>query len=143
MIKFVDTGDGFIFAYPLWVGLVVVVGLVMGWYAARGKEMAWRNRLTLGVGAVGFAVAGLYFVTYKAVITPESGRVFGFPLKNDTIYWTDASGVTIEARAGKGGPNFFLVVPRRSGEVFEMPFYGLPEPDRQKVAAFVAARIRR
>ena len=143
MLKFIDTGDGFVMTYPIWIGLIVVVGLVMGWYAARRKDMAWRNRLTLFVGSLGFIVTGLYFVTYKAAITPESGRVYGFLLRNDTIDWTDASGVAVEARAGKGGPNYFLVVARRSGERFEMPFYGLPAAERERVVAFVAAKIKR
>jgi hypothetical protein len=143
MLRFVDTGNGFILAYPIWVGLVVVVGLVLGWYAARKKDMAWRNRLTLFIGSVGFIVTGLYFVTFKAVITPESGRVYGFPLKNDTIYWTDASSVSVEERPGKGGVNYFLVVPRRSGETFEMPFYGLPATERERIVGFVATRIQR
>ncbi len=143
MLRFVDTGNGFIFTYPLWIGLLLVIGLILGWAGARGKTMAWRNRITLFVGCVGFAVAGIYFVTYKAVITPESGRIYGFPLKNDTIYWTDASSVRVVERPGKGGVNYFLVVPRRSGEVFEMPFYGLPPTERERVVAFVATRIQR
>jgi len=143
MLRFVDTGNGFILTYPLWVGLVIVVGLVMAVYAVRKKEVAAKNRLGLLVGGIAFAVVGIYFVTYKAMITPESGRVYGFPLKNDTIYWTDASSVRVEERPGKGGVNYFLVVPRRSGEEFEMPFYGLPATERERVVAFVSTRIQR
>ena len=143
MLKFVDTGNGFILTYPLWVGLVIVAGLVMAVYAARKKELAAKSRVGLLLGGIAFTVVGIYFVTYKAVITPESGRVYGFPLKNDTIYWTDASSVRVEERPGKGGVNYFLLVPRRSGEVFEMPFYGLPATERDRVVGFVSTRIQR
>ena len=138
-----DTGSGFTMSYPLWVGLVSVFGLALLAYGIRKKDMPWKHRAGLFVGGIGFAVVGLYFVTYKAVITPDSGRIYGFPLRNDTIYWTDASSVMVEERPGKGGVNYFLVVPRRSGERFEMPFYGLPATDRERVVSFVATRIQR
>ena len=143
MLRFVDTGDGFVMSFPLWIGLLLVVGLLMAGYAVRKKDMAGKNRFGLFAGGVMIAAAGLYFVTYKAVITPEMGRVYGFPLRNDTIYWTDASSIMVEERMGKGNSiNYTLVVPRRSGERFEMPFYGLPATERERVVGFVARRIQ-
>ena len=148
MIRFIDTGAGFVLAYPMWVNLlsalVGLAGLALCWLVVRNKQ-AQTLKTRLGGLACGIAIAaaGFHFATFKVVITPEFGSVYGFPLRNDTVHWTDASGVTIEARHGKGsGYNYFLIVPRRSGEHFEAPFYGLPEPERQKVAAFVAGRIR-
>jgi len=143
MLNYVDTGNGFILTYPLWVGLMFIVGLVLVGFAVRNKEAALKNRLGAGISGIVIAVVGLYFVTFKVVITSESGRVYGFPLKNDTVYWTDASSVRVEERSGRGGVNHFLVVPRRSGEVFEMPFYGLPATERARIVVFVSKRIQR
>ena len=142
MARFLDTGSGFVISYPVWLALMAVAGIALLVYAARPRAKVAKRWAVLVVGAL-LTWAGIYFATFKATLTAESGRVYGFLRHNDRIDWSDAAAATVVQRTGKGGPSYFLVVARRSGGEFEMPLGGLTDRERNQVVAFVMSKISR
>ena len=142
MLKLDETSTGLVMSYPLWLGILSVFGIALLAYAARPKAVVTKRWAILVVGAI-LTWAGIFFATYKVTLTAESGRVYGFLRYNERIDWSDAVAATMLQRSGKGGPNFFIVVAARSGGEFELPLGGLNDGERQRVTAYVYARMPR
>ena len=142
MARLLDTGSGFVISYPAWLVLLAVAGIALLVYAARPKAKVAKRWAILVVGAL-LTWAGIYFATFKATLTAESARVYGFLRHNDRIDWSDAAAATVVQRTGKGGPSYFLVVARRSGGEFEMPLSGLTDRERQRVVSYVLSKMPR
>ena len=142
MPSLADTASGLVITYPLWLGILSVAGIALLVYGARPNAEVKRRWAILVVGAL-LTWAGAYFVTFKATLTAESGRVYAFMRYNERIDWTDAASAAVVQKSGKGGPSYFLVVSARSGGSFEMPLSGLNDQERQRVVTFVVSKIPR
>jgi len=129
-------------SYPLWLGILSVAGIALFAYAARPKAEVKKRWAILVVGAL-LTWVGIYFATFKATLTAESGRVYGFLRYNERIDWTDAAAAAVVQRSGRGGPSYFLVVAGRSGGEFELPLGGLNDGERQRVVAYVLSKMPR
>jgi hypothetical protein len=140
MARLFETGSGFVVSYPAWTILLALAGIALFVYAGRPKAKVAKRWAVLVVAAL-LTWAGTYFFTFKATLTAESGRVYGFLRHDARIDWGDAAAAVVEERSGKGGPNYFLVVAKRSGGAFEMPLSGLNDGERERVVAFVRARM--
>ena len=142
MINLVETSSGFVMSYPLWLGILSIAGVALIAYAARPKAEVKKRWGIIVVGAL-LTWGGIYFTTFKATLTAESGRVYGFLRHNERIDWTDATAAAVVQRSGKGGPSYFLLVARRSGGDFELPLGGLNDAERLRVVAFVLSKMPR
>jgi hypothetical protein len=142
MARLLDTGSGLVVSYPAWLALLAIAGVALFAYAGRPKAKVAKRWAVLVVAAL-LTWAGLYFVTFKATLTAESGRVYGFLRHDSRIDWPDAASAAVEQRSGKGGPSYFLLVTKRSGGVFEMPLSGLSDRERARVVAYVGERMAR
>jgi hypothetical protein len=142
MARLLDTGSGFVISYPAWLVLIAIAGIALLVYGARPKAKVQKRWAILVAGAL-LTWAGIYFATFKATLTAESGRIYGFLRHNDRIDWADAAAATVVQRSGKGGPSYFLVVARRSGGEFEMPLTGLNDQEQRRVVAFVMSKLPR
>ena len=142
MLTLAEAGSGLVMSYPLWLGIPSVAGVALFAYAARPKAEVKKRWAILVVGAL-LTWAGIYFTTFKATLTAESGRVYGFLRYNERIDWTNAAAAAVVQRSGKGGPSYFLVVANRSGGEFELPLGGLNDAERQRVITYVLSKIPR
>ena len=142
MISLVETSSGLVISYPLWLGILSVAGIALFAYAARPKAEV-KKRWGILVVAVLLAWAGIYFATFKATLTAESGLVYGFLRYNERIDWRDAAAAAVVQRSGKGGPSYFLVVAGRTGGEFELPLGGLNDGERQRVITYVLSKLPR
>ena len=142
MLTLVETSNGLALSYPLWLGVLSIAGLALLAYAARPKAVVTRRWAILVVGGM-LVWAGIYFATFKVTLTPESGRVYGFLNYDARLDWKDAASATVVQKPGKGGPNYFIVVTGKSGGEFELPLKGLNDAERQRVIAYVYARMPR
>src|SRR5689334_8260554 len=142
MLNLVEASGGLVLSYPLWLGVLSIAGIALLAYAARPKAVVTRRWAILVVGAM-LAWAGIYFVTFKVTLTPEFGRVYAFLAYDDRLDWRDAISATVVQRPGKGGTNYFIMLTNKAGGELELPLKGLNDAERQRVIAYVYARMPR
>ena len=143
MARLLETGSGLVISYPPWLALLAVAGIALIGYAARPKAAAKMRWTTLAVAGV-ILYAGIYFATFRVTLTPESGRIYGFLREDARMSWSDAqsAGVVLRPR-GKGGPKEFLVVVDSANRELEIPLAALDGGEKERVIAYVAARMRK
>ena len=70
--------DRLVLAYPAWVGIAFIVAAVVLVVCVVFGGQRTRRRSLFGVASVVAAWAGLYFATFNATITHETGSVSAF-----------------------------------------------------------------
>ena len=143
MARLLETGSGLVISYPSWLALLAVAGVALIGYAARPKAAVKKRWALLAVAGI-LLYSGIYFFTYRVTLTPESGRVYGFLREDTRMAWSDAKSADVVLRpGGRGGPKEFLVVVDSANRELESPLAPLDGGERERVVAFVAARMRR
>lgn len=143
MMRLTETAQGLTIAYPAWVGLLVfALGTTLAAWVWRHFTL---NGKFLGycAGALVALVAGVYFLTYKAELTPEQGRSHAlFGSGPARVEWRQARGVVLEERPGKGRP-VYIVVDTVHGTRLEINASDLSGSDRARVLAYIRTQIER
>lgn len=139
MMRLNESAAGLVLAYPVWVGIVAsAIGLVLAFYVKR--RFAWNGKMvSMAMGASIALFGGVYFLTYKAALTPEGARAGSIFKSGGRIAWTQVASATLEERPGKGRPTW-LVLRGMQGEAVEIQVTDLAEPGRQKMMLYVEAR---
>ena len=93
------------------------------------------TRGNIGAGIIFLLVLG-YELSYEARLTPETGKVYAFLLRNDQVRWSEATRATLEFQF-RGATLYITDI---KGNRFEMPMDGTGR-DMEKVIAYIQSRI--
>ena len=131
--------DRLVLSYPLWIGCALLIAAValLGYGVLRGRRI--RRRWTIGLATVVAAWAGLYFATFNATLTRESGSVYGFLRYDQRMQWKDAADVYLELRGA--GRDWYIVVLDRQRRIFDFNVADLSIADRDRVIAYMVDRM--
>lgn len=143
MMRLTETAQGLTIAYPAWVGLLVfALGAALAVWVWRHFTLNGKF-LSYCAGTLVALVAGVYFLTYKAELTPEQGRSHAlFGSGSARVEWRQARSVVMEERPGKGRP-MYIVVDTIRGTRFEINASDLSGSDRARLLAYIRAQIER
>lgn len=131
--------DRLVLAYPLWIGaalLIAAAGLVL--FATLARKHI-RRRWPISLATVVAAWAGLYFATFNATITPESGSVYAFLRYDHSVRWQDAADIYLEHRGGAA--EWHIVVIDRHRRAFDFNVADLSIEDRDRVMTYMVDRM--
>ena len=131
--------DRLVLAYPLWVGtalLITAAALVL--FAALARKRI-RRRWPISLATVIAAWAGLYFATFRATITQESGSVYAFLRYDHSVRWKDAADIYLEHRGGAA--EWHIVVIDRHRRAFDFDVADLSIEDRDRVMSYMVDRM--
>lgn len=129
--------DRLVLSYPLWIAcaLLIAAGAFLGYGVLRRSRRRW----TMGLATLVAAWAGLYFATFNATFTGESGSVYGFLRYDQRMQWKDAADIYLEQR---GGPrDWYVVVVDRKRRIFDFNVADLSIEDRDRVMAYMVDRM--
>ncbi|MBY0270073.1 MAG: hypothetical protein K2X06_09410 [Burkholderiales bacterium] len=143
MMRLTETAQGLVIAYPAWLGLLAfALGIALAVWVWRHFTLNGKF-LSYCAGTLVVLFAGIYFLTYKAELTPEQGRTYAaFRSGHAQVDWRQARSVVLEERPGKGTP-MYIVVDTTRGTRFEINASDLSGSDRARVLAYIRAQIQR
>lgn len=143
MLTLTETAQELALVYPRWTLLISVLGIALFAYVARPKAAIKKRWALITVSGL-MICAGIYFGTFKVTLTPEYGRIYVFLSEDTRMDWADATTAAVVTRnRGKGGPKEFMTVVDGSLRELEIPLGGLNADERQRVVAYVYARMPR
>ena len=131
--------DRLVLSYPLWIGaaLLIASGALLAYAILARKRI--RHRWPVSLATVIAAWAGLYFATFNATITEETGSVYGFLRYDQTVRWNDAADIYLEQRGG--AHNWHIVVLDRQRRAFDLDVADLSIEGRDRVMAYMVDRM--
>lgn len=130
--------DRLVVSYPLWLGIALLLGAALLAWAVVGRERV-RRRWTLSAATVIAAWAGLYFATFSATITDESGSISAFLRGQHTVQWKDAADIYLER--SRGDRDWYIVVVDTQRRRFDFNVADLSIDDRDRVMAYMVDRM--
>lgn len=139
LMQLSEEADRLVLAYPLWTGaafLVAAAALVAVAVLARSRL---KRRWPVSAAVVIAAWAAVYFATFNATLTAESGRVYGFMRYNDAMHWKDAIDVYLERSAAAG--EWRIVVLDRNRRQVHFNVADLSAEERDRVIAYIVDRL--
>lgn len=141
MMRLTESAQGLVIAYPGWLGLLVfVLGIALAVWIARNFKLNGKF-FGYSMAALLALFGGVYFFTFNAELTPESGRSYALLRGGHTqVDWRQARRVVLQERPGKGRP-MYIVVDTTSGQPFEINASDLSDNDRARVLAYIRTRI--
>lgn len=129
--------DHLVLSYPWWIGTgLLIAATILLTCAAFGARALRRRWTATAAGAVSIW-AGLYFTTFTAVITQESGSVHTFPRHEQTVNWKDATDIYLE----RSGGEWHIVIVDALKRKLEFNVADLPISDRDRVMAYMVDRM--
>jgi len=143
MMRLTETAQGLTIAYPAWLGLLALaLGIALAVWVWRHFTLNGKF-LSYCAGTLVVLFAGIYFLSYKAELTPEQGRTYAlFHGGHTQVDWRQARGVVLEERPGKGTP-MYIVVDTGRGKPFEINASDLSGSDRARVLVYIRRQIER
>jgi hypothetical protein len=131
--------DRLVLSYPLWIGvtLLAAAGAFMACAVIGSRRI--RRRWTLTVATAVAAWSGLYFATFNATLTHDSGSVSAFMASAHTVYWKDAADIYLEQRGS--GHDWHIVVLDVRQRPFDFNVADLSINDRDRVMAYMVDRM--
>jgi hypothetical protein len=131
--------DRLVLAYPLWIGvalLIAAAALVL--FAALARKRV-RQRWPISLAILIAAWAGLYFATFNVTITHEAGSVYAFLRYDHSVRWKDAADIYLEHRGGAA--EWHIVVIDRHRRAFAFNVADLSIEDRDRVMSYMVDRM--
>jgi hypothetical protein len=131
--------DRLVLAYPLWIGAALLIAASALVLLAALARKRIRRRWPISLAIVVAAWAGLYFATFNATITRESGSVYAFLRYDHSVRWKDAADIYLEHRGG--GTEWHIVVLDRNRRAFDFNVADLSIEDRDRVMSYMVDRM--
>lgn len=127
--------DRLVLSYPLWIGLtLLLVAVALAACAIRARRQL-RRIGPVSVATIVAAWAGLYFATFTATLTADTGSVYAFLRYDHAVRWEDAADIYLEQRGG--GSDWHIVVLDRQRRAFDFNVADLSIEDRDRVMAYM------
>jgi len=131
--------DRLVLAYPAWVGIAFIVAAVVLVVCVVFGGQRTRRRSLFGVASVVAAWAGLYFATFNATITHETGSVSAFMHDQRAMQWKDAKDLYLERRGSERDSRIIVLDAR--GQPFEIGVGDLSIADRDRLMAYIVDHV--
>jgi hypothetical protein len=139
LMQLSQSADRMVLAYPLWTGMAFfAVAAALAAVAVLARRRLWR-RWPVSAAIVVAAWAGVYFTTFNATLTADSGRVYGFMRYDHALDWKDAIDVYLERSTGAG--EWRIVVLDRNRREVEFSVADLAVEERDRVMAWIVDRM--
>jgi hypothetical protein len=140
LMQLTPDAHGFSLAYHAVVGasLIALALAVACIVALRRAPMKRRWTAFAAIMVAGWS--GLYFTTFKAAVTGESVSLYAFMQYDRVVPWIDTADIYLEQRAGRDAQ---IVVVDRQRRAVSMNVADLGQSDRERLVAFMAARVPR
>lgn len=138
-MRLTETATGLVLSYTPIFGLVCLVfGVLLTGYALR--SLAALNGKTFGIlmATVMLLYAGIYFLTAKVTLTPESGRRYGFLREDQRVEWAHVADVQMVERRASRGTTIVIIARTGTGDLLEINVADLWPEERQRLLDYIA-----
>jgi hypothetical protein len=143
MLRLAEAGDVATLAYPLWLGVLFLLGAVaLAAHLVLRKEPR-RGTVGVAIAAIICLFGAWHFIASRTTLAPDGARVYQ-PMREDSyMAWREVTHAQVETRqGGRGGPANYLVLRSGDGAELAIALTPLPLEARARVMELVNARVQ-